>query len=807
MDRDTEEPKTLPPQRTSLQGLWQLPTFVLGVALFGLGAYLFLAPSATWPVAERLTLIRGLMDANRYGDAIEQLNTTLAEYEMEPLDQAEVHLTLSEALEHGQKQQGIDLPVNHERILDQLAVAEKLGAKLDGQALCRRAESFRALGDTEAAADAFRRAILVGDKSAVATRRTLIDMLVENESVAAAENEIEAYLRTPDLSNQEQAWAYGELSELRAAGGDTAGAKEVLEKAAGLSDDPQVQGLVHLRLGQASFRLGEPKAAERFLRVARDQLGTGADEDADAAYLLGRITLEDGRPAEAVSFFDEVLENHPDTGLEPQTRLRRGVAYMELGQVPAAMSDFERVVSFASARPTHRVLREDALDLLYDAGATATANQDDASALDLLALEKRLLEAGGDKPDGPFFARLAGTLERHAAEIGTVAEEASNPAERIEADQLARRLRKNAGDALMMFARRQTVVDDAASQMALRKAVDMYEAAGATDDAASALELYAVERPSDSATPDVLLRLGQLHQAAGRFNKAANTFRRLREIYPNTLPAAQSAVPLAQSLMAIDDSRLDEAQAVLETVLGNDLLLTPASPTYREALYELSRLYHQRGNYAEAVNHLEQYQQRYADDPRMPRLMYLQADCFRKRAQELESEIEQAQLASASIGGESDADVMAVAPEDSNEQQDRAAKRLEVIGRASDLYRDVIRRYRQRPPTDATDQRVYKQSQFAYADCMYDLGEFKQAIELYNAAAYRYQDDPAALGAYVQIINAHVQLGQTEQARTVNERVKWLVKRMPDDAFVDGGLSREAWMRWFDFAERSGVME
>ncbi|MEM6315005.1 MAG: tetratricopeptide repeat protein, partial [Planctomycetota bacterium] len=114
--------------------------------------------------------------------------------------------------------------------------------------------------------------------------------------------------------------------------------------------------------------------------------------------------------------------------------------------------------------------------------------------------------------------------------------------------------------------------------------------------------------------------------------------------------------------------------------------------------------------------------------------------------------------------------------------------------------------YRQRPPTEATDLRVYKQAQFGLADCMYDLGEYAQAIELYNAAAYRYQDDPAALGAYVQIINAHVKLGQKEQARTVNERVKWLVKRMPDDAFESGGgLSREAWQRWFDWAEQSGM--
>ena len=130
----------------------------------------------------------------------------------------------------------------------------------------------------------------------------------------------------------------------------------------------------------------------------------------------------------------------------------------------------------------------------------------------------------------------------------------------------------------------------------------------------------------------------------------------------------------------------------------------------------------------------------------------------------------------------------------------------ETLAAARETYQKVLANYRKIPPADPEDRRVQKLAEFYHADTVFDLGEYARAVELYNAAAYRHQDDPAALGAYVQIANAHLKLGQTEQAKTVNERAKWLLRRMPDDAFAGGDtLSRDQWARWLDWAGESGM--
>ncbi|MGC4034153.1 MAG: hypothetical protein QM754_20935 [Tepidisphaeraceae bacterium] len=100
-----------------------------------------------------------------------------------------------------------------------------------------------------------------------------------------------------------------------------------------------------------------------------------------------------------------------------------------------------------------------------------------------------------------------------------------------------------------------------------------------------------------------------------------------------------------------------------------------------------------------------------------------------------------------------------------------------------------------------------KLAHFYRADCLYDLGEYEKAIPLYDNAAFRYQDDPSALAAYVQIVNAWCRLGKPEQAKAANERAKWVLRRIPPEAFTDGTFSmpKEYWEQWLKFANESGM--
>jgi tetratricopeptide (TPR) repeat protein len=90
---------------------------------------------------------------------------------------------------------------------------------------------------------------------------------------------------------------------------------------------------------------------------------------------------------------------------------------------------------------------------------------------------------------------------------------------------------------------------------------------------------------------------------------------------------------------------------------------------------------------------------------------------------------------------------------------------------------------------------------------VYDLGDYQEAINLYDAAAFRYQDDPSALAAYMQIVNAYCAMGKVQEAKTATERAKWLLTRIPPDAFDRGtfAMPKEYWQQWLKWATDAGM--
>ena len=65
-------------------------------------------------------------------------------------------------------------------------------------------------------------------------------------------------------------------------------------------------------------------------------------------------------------------------------------------------------------------------------------------------------------------------------------------------------------------------------------------------------------------------------------------------------------------------------------------------------------------------------------------------------------------------------------------------------------------------------------------------------------------DADAALVAMVQIVNAHVAQGNTERARTANERARRFFEQLPDTVWDDPTLpmGRDDWERWLDSSSR-----
>src|SRR5688500_303845 len=132
--------------------------------------------------------------------------------------------------------------------------------------------------------------------------------------------------------------------------GDFVAARALLGEARRFDGDPAAQGQVHYGLGYCAWKLGDLNEAERLLRVARDQLRTQQPLDAEAAFTLGRIRQDRGEHKEAISFYQAVIESHPDAAVAPLSRLGRGVCRVALGQDEAGLTDLHDLVDEIGAK-------------------------------------------------------------------------------------------------------------------------------------------------------------------------------------------------------------------------------------------------------------------------------------------------------------------------------------------------------------------------------------------------------------------------------------------------------------------------
>ena len=772
--------------KRSLAHLWQAPLLLLSLGLFGYAAYLFIDPQPGLTIDQKIDIARVYLKNERPEAAIEQLNRLLTTEKLPRENEATIHLLLAEGIESAQRQKRINIPANHARIVEQTQIALAQGVKPTGEMHRRLGESYEALERPSDALQHYRHAIAMAPQHALRLQRKVIALQMAQDDTLPAEASIDEYLASTDLTDSERAWALGEKAQLLADRGEFVHARELLAKAIKLDTDPIAQGQVNYRLGYCAWKLGANDEAERYLRVARDQLRVQHPLDGEAAYVLGKIYQDRGDAAQANSFYQVVLVSHPDSRVAPLARLGRGVCRILAGEDDAGLTDLHDLVEHIGAKASRAKLKTETIAALRQAADVLSAKQNYQGAVEVLGYEQQLQP----EPPPTFFQRLAGVYEKRAEQVERTIADAM-PAERIRRTQSVRDFRTKAGDAFVAYSRQLTLADDKGYGDALWKGIDLYDRAPNLQCVVSALELFVVERPDDALTPDALLRLGNAYRAAGQFDKAIDAYKRNQFRYGQTLAASKSGVPLAQAYIAKGPEEYPEAEKVLIRVVDNNPLLTPDAEEFKQALFELAQLYYRTGRFEEAVGRFEELTQRYPKDEKLGQLLFLIGDSYRKSAGLLD-----ARLASADpkTGGAAEA------------AEALAAKR-ERLTKARGLYDQTIEFYRVTAPKSDNDKLYHKLSHFYRADCVYDLGSYDEAIRLYDAAAFRYQDDPSALAAYVQIVNSYCALGKIEEAKTANERAKWLLRRMPTDSFAEGGFTmpKAYWEQWLKWTSAAGM--
>lgn len=776
---------------SKLSQLWQLPLLLVSLGLFGYAAYVFIDPQPGLSVDDRIDIGRILLEQDRPEAAREQLNKVLLNEQMTIPQQGRVHLMLSESLEKEQKQKRLNIPANHQRIIEQVRLATGRGISMDGKLHRRLAESYEALGKLDDAIDHYRKAMALDADRSLPLQRKVIDLQLAADDRGGALLSLAAYLGEKKISDAERAWAIGEQAQIKIDQGQFAEARVMLDQAMKLELDPVAKGTLHYRLGYCAYKLGESDEAERLLRVARDELQIRHPLDADAAYLLGRIFQEKNDPQQANSFYQVVLGTHPDSRVAPLARLGRGICRVMLRQDDPALADFQLLVKEIASRPSRAKLKPEAADGLRVAAEALGNRENFAGALETLAYEQEL--AG--TPTAGFFARLASVYERRAEQLER--EMALAPqADRIRKDQLRRNSLLKAADSYVAYSRAQTLADDDSYGAALWKGVELYDRAGDTPAVISTLELFVAERPDDALAPEAVLRLGRAYQAAGMFDKAIAAYQRNQFRYPQSLAASKSAVPLAQAYVARGPESYGRAEAVLIGVVDNNPMITPDSQEFRLGLFELVQLYHRTARYEEAINRLQEFCERYPNDEKLTQLWFLMADSYRKSAAAIDPNAIAAKNATASA---TDAP-----PVDPVEAINARRQRLES---SLSYYDRIIENWRGRTPVRDVDKLQLKLANFYRGDCLYDLGRYAEAVTAYDTAAFRYQDDPSALSAFVQIVNSYCALGKIDQAKAANERAKYLLRRIPPEAFKDGSFSmpKEYWEQWLKWTSEAGL--
>lgn len=805
--------------------VWHLPVLLLGLGLFVLGVYVAM------PEPEQSDFPGALDEAARYLAAgnLEQAEHRLEQVQphiddAEPLSQARMWQYWGD-LNYQQLHQQTPAAVateagrqTNQQIIRYYNRAEELGRSLDARATRRYAQTLVALGRGEEALSMLDRLEDQPPRQRYLILRQLIERHRETgtgEDLAALAPLIERFRdeirreSDADRRREQAAWIAGIEARLRL---DAEAPQEaidlLLRRLQRLSAETDPADLAPLRvlLAEAYQRVGRFDEAERLYRSAQQQVDSADGLNAAIHVGLGQIALvgsDEMNVQQALEHFSRATENYPSEPAYIDALIGRADCEARLESHRSALEHFARGVDeLLEATPADDPRRTKLTDTVRTHVQRAKDREAYERALDYLSLLKPLHEpdfSPGLLLDLARVHERIGETHRQRVERAEAAALAAGRDEGSQADDLmsreAIRLTNQeaathfgrAGEYYLEHAKAVTISDDTAHGQSLWRAATSFDRAQRWTEAIEVYSEFVQTRRDDPRHLRALNRMGQAYLADGQYQAAAELLRDLVAEHPHTLEAYDALVPLARAYLGMDEP--DNAERTLLQVVTDHEAITPESDAYREALIGLGELYYELGErqpefYVKAIERLEEAVERYGRAAEAPELRYLLADAYRRSVPALDQRIAEQQSQSRRL-----------------ELQTERQRRLETAQR---LYNQALTELEARPENTLTtlDKLYLRNSYFYQADCAFDRGRYEEAIELYDLAARRYRQHPASLVALVQIVNAHCELGQFQEAHVANERARRQLERIPEEAFEDETILPmtrqhwEDWLRW-----------
>jgi tetratricopeptide (TPR) repeat protein len=789
---DIPHPESLARQ---LSARWQIPLLILSAGLLAVGIWR-LRPRPAPPTFEQLLGdVHALVNSGFYPEASKYAEELLAAPERTPEQRRQLHRELARIIFEFEQKNAVHGVGNVERIITHSDQSLAPGESHDAQMHRIRALAWEWLQRPADALAEYRQAVAAGIEGSWEIRKRMIEIRRSTEGVTAEElhQAFDAFLKEPGVSEDLQFWAASEKVALFGREGENARAERFLADNAARFRESKYSGEFDYLQALAWFHLGRMDDAERLLRSLRDRLSWADPTYVCASWLLGKILQAHEAPEFALSFYDDVLDKAGPGPYRTASILGRGEVLAGLDRFSESLSAYQEAIQKTTENPYGTLVD------LRDIRESSTGTYQALSQRGRLAEARSYLQIGirlvppADVEKQAVYAQWLADLDV------TLGREAAARARDDSSEQAAREAKaylQEAGQEYLRLAKL-AALDEFRSSQATWKAADAFDEAGDHRQAAAVLGRFVGERPTSSRVPEALNRLGQTCQALGEYDQAIIRYQQNLSLYPGTPSAVASIVPLADCFT--EKGELDKAEEALLRLVayraGESLRsVTPEAREYREALFRLGDLYVRGRKYEQAISRYDQALKLYPDDPRNDRVTFMLAEAHRLSA----------------LGVYNDfADPKNIAQKDH-----LRATYIERLKQARRLYDQVIDRYRPRDASTLSelDKLYLKLSHFYRADSVYDLSRmldpgdlspFVDSLELYDRAAWIYQDDPMAMSAYIQMINCYLRGGKIDKARMTLQRARWALKGVSDEAFARYAPDEdrkywEAYLTWLE---------
>lgn len=350
---------------------------------------------------------------------------------------------------------------------------------------------------------------------------------------------------------------------------------------------------------------------------------------AAALYRLGESEHAAGRHEQAVETFDQVLGDPKGADFAQRARLRRGVALFQLKRFDDALKSLQT----ASNKDYPAELRAEALYYLgklhFEAGRPAEA----------VAAFKRLADETPESPLVPYghYQRAFVHLARNEYEDAAVAFSAVAADSRADAD-LRMECRFRAAetyDKLGWFEaavkayeqlRNEFPGSDYARRAVYGYAWALYHA-GRYGDATRVAADFAAQFPDSSLRPGIEYLRGNCLQQQKQYNEALAVYAALRERFPESEFVARARHKTAWALYLA--GRKNEAEYEALALMRE----TPDAPAAGDTAFLLGTLYHEKGEYATALERFRLVVERFPSSEFAADALYKSGECLAQLGQ------------------------------------------------------------------------------------------------------------------------------------------------------------------------------